>query len=47
VLANYRDRLAHLDVGKGCIRYPSPAMVDLALVRSMLTEVAATRGPVC
>jgi uncharacterized protein YdhG (YjbR/CyaY superfamily) len=47
VLANYRERLAHLDVGKGCIRYPSPAKVDLALVQQMLTEVAATRGPVC
>ena len=47
VLDAHRARLAGLDVGKGCIRYRSPAAGDFAVVRSMLTAVAATRGPVC
>jgi uncharacterized protein YdhG (YjbR/CyaY superfamily) len=47
VLDAHRRRLASLDVGKGCIRYRSPAAVDFAVVRSMLTAVAASRGPVC
>ncbi len=47
VLEPYRERLAHLDVGKGCIRYRKPAAVDLDLVRAMLAAVAATRGPIC
>ena len=47
VLAAYRERLAGLDVGKGCIRYPNPAAVDFTVIRSMLGDVAASRGPVC
>ena len=47
VLDAHREQLAHLSVGKGCIRYRSPAAVDFAVVRSMLTDVAASRGPVC
>jgi uncharacterized protein YdhG (YjbR/CyaY superfamily) len=47
VLDAHREQLAGLDVGKGCIRYSSPAAVDFAVVRSMLTAVAASRGPVC
>jgi uncharacterized protein YdhG (YjbR/CyaY superfamily) len=47
VLDAYRGQLAHLSVGKGCIRYRNPAAVDFAVVRSMLTAVAASRGPVC
>ena len=47
VLNAHRSQLADLDVGKGCIRYRSPAGVDLTVVRSMLTAVAASRGPVC
>jgi uncharacterized protein YdhG (YjbR/CyaY superfamily) len=47
VLDAHRGRLASLDVGQGCIRYRSPAAVDFAVVRSMLTAVAASRGPVC
>ena len=47
VIAAHRELLAGLDVGKGCIRYRSPAAVDFTVVRSMLTAVAASRGPVC
>ena len=47
VLNAYRSQLAGLDVGKGCIRYRNPAAVDFTVVRSMLTAVAASQGPVC
>lgn len=47
VLDTFRDELAHLSVGKGCIRYRSPQKVDLDVVESMLTAVATTRGPIC
>ena len=47
VLDAHRAQLADLDVGKGCIRYRSPAAVDFTVVRSVLTAVAASRGPVC
>jgi len=47
VLDAHRGQLTGLDVGKGCVRYRSPAAVDLSVVRSMLAAVAASRGPVC
>jgi uncharacterized protein YdhG (YjbR/CyaY superfamily) len=47
VIDTYRDRLAGLSVGKGCIRYRSPAQVDLDVVRSMLAATAAGGGTVC
>jgi hypothetical protein len=45
VLDAHRGQLAHLSVGKGCIRYRNPAEVDFAVVRSILSAVAASRGP--
>jgi uncharacterized protein YdhG (YjbR/CyaY superfamily) len=47
VLDAHRGQLAGLDVGKGCIRYRSPAAVDFTVVNSMLTAVATSRGPAC
>ena len=47
VLNAHRGQLSGLDVGKGCIRYRSPAAVDFTVVQSMLTAVAASIGPVC
>ena len=47
VLDAHRGQLVGLDVGKGCIRYRSPAAVDFTVVHSILTAVAASRGPVC
>ena len=47
VLNAHRSQLADLDVGKGCIRYRSPAAVNFTVVRSMLAAVAASQGPVC
>lgn len=47
VMAAHRDRLAHLSVGKGCIRYRRPEQLDEDVVRSILEMTAATRGPIC
>jgi len=47
VLNAHRGQLSGLDVGKGCIRYRSPAAVDFTVVHSMLTAVAASRDAVC
>lgn len=47
VLDAHRRQLAHLSVGRGCIRYRNPAVVDFAVVRSILVAVAASRGPLC
>ena len=47
VLDAHRERLAGLDVGKGCIRYRNPAAVDFTVVESMLAAAAASHGPVC
>ena len=47
VLDAHRERLAGLDIGRGCIRYRSPAAVDFTVIRLMLAAVAASRGPVC
>lgn len=47
VLDAHRERLAGLDIGKGCIRYRSPAAVNFTVVQSMLTAVVANRGPAC
>lgn len=44
VLERHRDALAHLDVGRSCIRYRRVEQIDHDLVRTMLTETAAPRG---
>jgi uncharacterized protein YdhG (YjbR/CyaY superfamily) len=47
VLDAHREQLAHLSVGKGCIRYRRPTAIDFAVIRSMFAAIAASRGPVC
>jgi uncharacterized protein YdhG (YjbR/CyaY superfamily) len=47
VMAAHRARLDHLSIGKGAIRYRKPEQVDLAVVRSMLSQTAGSAGPVC
>ncbi len=47
VMADHREALAGLSVGKGCIRYRRPEQVDLDVVRRLLAATAATRAPVC
>ena len=46
VPGRHRDELAHLDVGKGCVRFRRVDQIDHDLVRTMLTETAASRDPV-
>jgi uncharacterized protein YdhG (YjbR/CyaY superfamily) len=43
----HRERLAGLNVGKGCIRYRSSAAVDFTIIELRLSAVAASYGPVC
>ncbi|GAA4943001.1 uncharacterized protein YdhG (YjbR/CyaY superfamily) [Actinomycetospora succinea] len=43
VLDRHRDELAHLDVGRSCIRYRRVEQIDHDLVRTMLTETATPR----
>jgi len=47
VMDCYGDRLAGLDVGKGCIRYRREDQLDVDVVRSMLQATAASEGPIC
>jgi uncharacterized protein YdhG (YjbR/CyaY superfamily) len=47
VMTAHRDQLAHLSLGKGCIRYRRPTDIDLDVVRSILRATAASRGEVC
>src|SRR5215470_17730340 len=39
--------LSGLSVGKGCIRYPRPDLIDPATVRDLLRATARDDGPVC
>jgi uncharacterized protein YdhG (YjbR/CyaY superfamily) len=47
VMAAHRERLAGLDVGKGCIRYRRPEQIDADVVRSILAMTSGTEGPIC
>lgn len=47
VVARYRDRLAGLNVGTGCIRYRRPEQVNHDVVSAMLADTAGSKGPVC
>jgi uncharacterized protein YdhG (YjbR/CyaY superfamily) len=47
VMDAHRDRLAGLDLGKGCIRYRRTDQIDADVVRSILRMTSSTRGPVC
>ncbi|WP_335987482.1 iron chaperone [Glycomyces sp. MUSA5-2] len=43
----FTARLAAHDMGKGCLRFSTPAKVDLDLVRDLARATAAAPGPVC
>jgi uncharacterized protein YdhG (YjbR/CyaY superfamily) len=47
VMDAHRGLVDHLDVGKGCIRYGRPADINFSVVRSLLRETSASRGPIC
>lgn len=43
----FRERLAGVDCGKGCIRYPNAARIDFVLVEDILRDVRRREGPGC
>lgn len=47
VLDRFRDRLAGANLGKGCIRYSTPAKIDFEVVRLLLAASAKAEGPIC
>jgi len=47
VMDAHRDRLAGLDLGKGCIRHRCTDRIDADVIRSILRMTASTRGPTC
>jgi len=47
VLDAHRDELEGRSVGKGCVRFATPASVDLDLVHRLAAATAADDGPVC
>jgi hypothetical protein len=47
VLDAVAERLAGLSVGKGCIRFRRPELIDPATVRALLIATVADAGPLC
>ena len=43
----FREWLAGLDVGKGCVRYRDAGQIDFAVVHTMLRDIHARCGPMC
>ncbi|MFJ8885564.1 DUF1801 domain-containing protein [Streptomyces sp. NPDC102402] len=43
----FEARLAVQDMGKGCLRFRSPASIDFELVRDLLRATARSPGAVC
>jgi len=47
VLNKYRADLAHLNLGKGCIRYRKPEQIDFELVKQLLIESHQSGSVIC
>ncbi len=47
VLQKYRADLAHLNLGKGCIRYRKPEQIDFAMVEKLLTASYQSDSEIC
>ncbi len=47
VLDRFREQLAKANLGKGCIRYSTPASIDFEGVRRLLAASAEAEGPIC
>ena len=47
VLNKYRADLAHLNLGKGCIRYRKPQLIDFSLVEQLLSESFHSNKEIC
>lgn len=46
-IERFREQLAGVDCGKGCVRYRNAGQVDLVVVRAMLRDIHARGGPMC
>ena len=47
VLNEYREDLAHLNLGKGCIRYRKPEQIDFVLVEKLLATSFQSDSEIC
>ena len=47
VLNKYRESLAGLDMGKGCIRYQKPQQIDFKIVEQLLIESYQPGSEIC
>lgn len=47
VLNKYRDSLAGLNLGKGCIRYRKPEQIDIKIVEQLLIESYQSGSEIC
>jgi uncharacterized protein YdhG (YjbR/CyaY superfamily) len=47
VFDSHRPALAGLNLGKGCIRYTSPARIDFDVVERLLVDTAASDAEIC
>jgi hypothetical protein len=47
VVAAHAERLAGLDMGKGCLRLNPSHEIDIGLVRDLLIATAASPEPPC
>ncbi|WP_072389423.1 DUF1801 domain-containing protein [Hyphomicrobium sp. CS1BSMeth3] len=46
-VARFRDQLAGIDCGKGCIRYRNSGQIDFAIVAAMLRDIHARGRSMC
>ncbi|HKJ26315.1 MAG TPA: DUF1801 domain-containing protein [Anaerolineales bacterium] len=47
VFDKHRESLAHLNLGKGCIRYRKPEQIDFEIVGQLLADSAASDDEIC
>lgn len=47
VLDRFRDQLTQANLGKGCVRYSTPAKIEFDVVRQMLEASAKAEGRIC
>ncbi len=43
----FRDRLAGIDCGKGCIRYRNADEIDFTVLRAILSDLRQRNAPMC
>ncbi|KRW97454.1 hypothetical protein AQY21_03660 [Paracoccus sp. MKU1] len=43
----FRERLAGIDCGKGCVRYRNTDRIDFAVLRAMLRDIHTRGGTMC